>query len=155
VQGFYRAVLKLYPAEYRAAFASEMTEAFEEARISSGEGGPLKLILFAAREFAGLVRGLIVEYAAKWAAQDAYITSRCNAGHDSKLPAEVVEVQLRLEKVLRSMESAIAHHDFVKARLYSNEEHMTRALLHRLVNEYKLDKPIVLGNALPSSNGYA
>jgi hypothetical protein len=122
-----------------------MIEAFEEAHINIRKRGLAKLMLFAAREFTGLMKGLVLEHAAKWATQEAYITSRCASRRETGLPAEIVEVQVRLEHLLRSMEFAIAHHDFPKARFYSNEERITRVRLQRLVNEYPTKGDIFAG----------
>jgi hypothetical protein len=132
-----------------------MLEAFGETHVDIRDRGLVKPILFAGREFAGLARGLVLEHTAKWVAQRAYVTSRCAVRHDSELPTEIVDLQLRLEKVLRSMEAAIAQHDFPKARFYSNEEIKTRALLQKRLNQYERDKPIVFTGTRPSSGEYA
>lgn len=143
MQALYRAILRLYPPEYRAAFASEMIEVFEQASVNSGARSLPKRAWFAAREFTGLLKGVVSEHGAKWAAKDTYITSRCASRQDDELPAEIAEVRGRLEDLLRSMEFAIAHHDFPKARFYSNEERMTRALLERLIKQYGLGTQLI------------
>jgi hypothetical protein len=51
-------------------------------------------------------------------------------------------VQTCLERALASMEFAIVHHDFPKARFYSDQERVTRAQLRRLIREYNLERPI-------------
>ena len=136
MQRFYRAILGLYPAEYRSAFTTEMVEAFQEASASFRKRGLLEWIWFATREFAGLLKGAVAEHIAKWNTQDAYLTSRSASRPDSdEFPVEIVDIQRRLEHLIRSMEFAIAHHDFPKARFYSNEERIARALLQRLTNE--------------------
>ena len=132
MRGLYRIILSFYPAEYRAAFASEMIEVFDQVAADTRKRGVLKFISFLVSEFGGLAKGLVSERAAKWAAGEAYVTSRCAPRQDSEFPTEIAEAQRRLEFVLRSMEFAIAHHDFPKARFYSNEEYAARALLQRL-----------------------
>src|SRR4051812_21071848 len=132
MQSVYRAILWLYPAEYRATFADEMIEAFEQAKADSRKRGMLHLLAFAICELAGLVKGLFTERAVKLAAPEAYISSRSAPRQNTDVPVEIHDVQRHLEHLIRSMEHAIAYHDFPKARLYSNEERTTRALLQRL-----------------------
>ena len=128
----YRAILNLYPAEYRGTFASEMVIVFDRAnRTASGQGFP-KLTAFAIHECIGLLKGLMVEHTAKWWAQDGYITPHCTEQQNSELLLNVIQAEHQLQHLLRSMERAIAHHDFPLARFYSAEEHKTRALLERL-----------------------
>ncbi len=155
MQLFYRAILRLYPAEYRAVFAPEMLATFDQAAMDSRKRGVLHFVSFATREFAGLLKGLFAEQMAKWAAQEAYITSRSSSTDSTQLPAEIVEVQSRLAHLLRGMEFAIAHHDFPKARFYSNEERVTRAMLERLMDEYKQDSPLTVPTEVRRSSGYA
>lgn len=124
--------LSLYPAEYRAAFAAEMIVVFDQASADARKRGVLKGIRFSLFEFGGLLRGILAEHAAKWTDGEAYVTSRCTAKPHTGLPAEIVEAERHLEYVLRSMEFAIAHHDFPKARFYSNEEYAARARLRQL-----------------------
>jgi hypothetical protein len=135
VHKLYRVLLKLYPTEYQAVFAPEMTEVFEQASAEFKQRGLLGRIVFVTCECTGLLKGAAREHAAKWAAQDSYITSRCALRDSSEHRDEISQVQRRLGQLIRSMEFAIAHHDFPKARFYSDEERATRALLSRLVNQ--------------------
>jgi hypothetical protein len=132
----YRIILKVYPAEYRNAFGAEMIGVFDQARADARKRGALRFVLFMISEFSGLLKGLLREFAAKWASGEAYVTFRSTSRQLSEIPAEVIEVERHLEHVLRSMEFAIAHHDFPKARFYSNEEYAARARLERLRGEY-------------------
>jgi hypothetical protein len=131
MQGFYRAILRLYPTEYQVAFAPEMIQVFNQASVDFRKRGLLRLISFVAYEFTGLVKGMVSEHVAKWTAHDAYITSRSLPRRNTGIPAEIAQIQTRLEYALRSMESAIANHDFPKARRYSNEERVVRELLQK------------------------
>lgn len=142
MRNFYKAILALYPAEYRTAFAPEMLQTLEEAIADRRTRGRAAFLSFAVCELTGILTGLISEWMAKWTAREGYITSRCSPRSISDLPMEVVEVQQRLDRALASMVFAIAHHDFPKARFYSNEERVTRVLLQHLMNEYKLERPI-------------
>ena len=51
----YRWLLFLYPADYRAIFAEEMTNVFDEARAAAWKRGPWQSVAFCLREFTGLV----------------------------------------------------------------------------------------------------
>ena len=132
MQRAYRAILGLYPPEYRATFAPEMVEVFEQAKADAKKRGFVSFVLFAASELGGLLRGLVSERIRKSMAQEAYITSRSKCRQGTDASAEIKDVQRHLEHLIRAMEFAIAHHDFPKARFYSNEERNTRALLQRL-----------------------
>jgi len=139
VRKIYGAILRLYPAEYRAAFASEMMDTFEQSMADHNKNGRLRFLWFAACELGGLLKGVVVEQLAKRMAQDSYITSRCSVQPNTGLPAEIVEAQVDLERLLRSMEFAIAHHDFPKARQYSHEERIARARLEQLMRQHRED----------------
>ncbi len=132
----YEAVLRLYPAKFRAVFASEMIGVFEQAAADHKKMGMLAFLRFLVCEFAGLLKGLFAQHLAKVAAKDAYITSRCALQPKTGLPSDIFETQRHLEHLIRSMEFAIAHHDFPKARYYSHEERITRARLEQLMSQY-------------------
>src|SRR5476651_1931 len=55
------------------------------------------------------------------------------------LPDEVSEVQKRVKFITHRMESAIANHEFEKARFYSEEERKEKENLRGLRERYKLD----------------
>ena len=134
----YQTILCLYPAEYRAAFASEMLQILEQAWRDHQSRGRISFLSFTVRELTGLATGLVSEWTAKWSARDGYVTARCWPKNDPQLPADVAELQTQLRHALSSMEFAIAHHDFPKARFYSDEERVTRAKLERLLTQYSL-----------------
>lgn len=134
----YDGILRLYPAAYRQAFGSEMVQTMEQVAVDRRSRGRTALLSFAVSELTGLAAGLISEWTAKWSAREGYVTARCWPKDDPHLPADVVELQKRLRHALSSMEFAIAHHDFPKARFYSDEERVTRASLERLLAQYSL-----------------
>jgi hypothetical protein len=151
----YRAILRLYPAEHRSMFAPEMMETFDEAAADWRKRGSAAYICFSACELTGLLSGLITEWISKWTARDSYITSRCLSKQESNQPTEIVEIEKRLQRLIGCMEFAIANHDFPKARLYSDEERIVRAQLHRVMREYKLNEPAAPPAQQKKSNGYA
>lgn len=54
------------------------------------------------------------------------------------LPEEVADAQKRIRFIVQRMESAIANHEFEKARFYSDEERKERGNLKGLREKYKL-----------------
>src|ERR1700691_344149 len=57
----------------------------------------------------------------------------------SSLPEEITEVQKRIKFIVHRMDSAIANHEFEKARFYSDEERKERENLRALRDKYHLD----------------
>lgn len=55
------------------------------------------------------------------------------------LPPEIADVQKRIKFVVHRMETAIANHEFEKARFYSDEERKERETLRQLREKYNLD----------------
>ena len=56
------------------------------------------------------------------------------------LPDQVTEVQKPIKFIVHRMENAIANHEFVKARSYSDEERKERENLRALREKYHLDE---------------
>ena len=74
----YRAILWLYPANYRKIFGAEMMETFERAALDSRSAGSSTFRRFAGREFGGLLRGLCREWIAEMGgSRQLYTTARC------------------------------------------------------------------------------
>jgi ATP-dependent Clp protease ATP-binding subunit ClpC len=57
----------------------------------------------------------------------------------TSLPEEITEVQKRIKFIVHRMDSAIANHEFEKARFYSDEERKERESLRGLRDKYHLD----------------
>jgi ATP-dependent Clp protease ATP-binding subunit ClpC len=55
------------------------------------------------------------------------------------LPPEINEIQKRVKFIVHRMETAIANHEFEKARFYSDEERKERENLRQLREKYNLD----------------
>ncbi|MCH6552895.1 MAG: ATP-dependent Clp protease ATP-binding subunit [Acidobacteria bacterium] len=60
----------------------------------------------------------------------------------SSLPEEVTEIQKRVKFITHRMETAIANHEFEKARFYSDEERKEREKLRQLREKLNLDDAI-------------
>ncbi|MFZ1085230.1 MAG: ATP-dependent Clp protease ATP-binding subunit [Terracidiphilus sp.] len=57
----------------------------------------------------------------------------------TSLPEEITEVQKRIKFIVHRMDSAIANHEFEKARFYSDEERKERESLRAMRDKYHLD----------------
>ncbi|WP_420237293.1 ATP-dependent Clp protease ATP-binding subunit [Telmatobacter bradus] len=57
----------------------------------------------------------------------------------TSLPEEITEVQKRIKFIVHRMDSAIANHEFEKARFYSDEERKERETLRSMRDKYHLD----------------
>ena len=56
------------------------------------------------------------------------------------LPPEISDIQKRIKFIVHRMESAIANHEFEKARFYSDEERKERENLRQMREKYNLDE---------------
>lgn len=133
----YGALMRLYPARYRDAFAQEMTVVFERARRDAEASGSVQGLFFALRELGGLVKGLCVERMARLAAQDGYLNQHCIATGSMD---EITQTRVEIEKSIRAMEHAIAHHHFAEARLYSDQERAARTKLNQLISRQEISE---------------
>jgi ATP-dependent Clp protease ATP-binding subunit ClpC len=94
-----------------------------------------------------------LEFAAK--AADSYLPDRALPGkafelldaaaarvkmRQGALPDEVLDVQKRIRFIVHRMDSAIANHEFEKARFYSDEERKERENLRILREKHSLDE---------------
>jgi Clp amino terminal domain, pathogenicity island component len=65
-----------------------------------------------------------------------------NEKDEDLAPAEkLAKIKRRIDLILKRMESAIANHEFEKARFYSDEERKVREDLRLLGEQFDLDKP--------------
>jgi len=114
----YSTLLRLYPAEYRTLFESEMLGLLEEASAEQRGRGRAAFIWFSLRELAGLACGGGFEWIAKCGRSSRYLDSVPSGAE-------------RVEFLIRRMEYAIAHHQFAKARYYAEEERLEREKLRK------------------------
>ena len=120
----YAAVLRLYPVEFQQMFAVEMLRTFEQA--GAAKGG----FWFAAKEFAGLLRGAATEHFARLVGSRRYL----HRDFESALNASASECEIArlIQSVIGEMQCAIAHHDFPRARSCSEQEKRARRRLNEL-----------------------
>jgi hypothetical protein len=100
-------------------------------RAKTGARATLAYWRFAASELIGLLHGLPMEWFAKRTAGEEYLHSCSRSQRRRKLPTKEAEMERLLERLVRKMEFAIAHHDFPKARFYSAAGRKTRKKLER------------------------
>jgi hypothetical protein len=127
----YRCVLLLYPPEFRQQFSEEMLSVFEQRSGEHFANRRLMSFAFLLKEFFGAVKGAYVMW-----------LSKVRPIHHKRLqPAAAVgaaatptaaEVTMRHQTAIKNMVKAIAEHDFVNARRYSDEEARLKSLLQGL-----------------------
>jgi hypothetical protein len=133
----YRVLLRLYPADFRRQFSEEMISVFEQRageRFANRDSQP---VAWLAMEFLSIVKGAhtmwitrILPFQRNFSSSDAAETS-----------PTVAEVAHRRQAAIKAMCEAIAKHDFINARRYSNEE----ARLKHLLAE--MDRGISMGQS--------
>ena len=128
----YAALLRLYPAEHRQMFAAEMLDTFDQAATDWRARGVLAFACFAGWELTGLLHGLLSEWMAR--ETDLYLCRRARLQEEGDLPTDLAGMKRHLDTLVRNMEFAISHHDFPKARFYSEKERVVRQQLQRLVS---------------------
>ena len=158
-EAVYRALLRLFPKDYRSWFESEMLDAFERASGEQRAKSRFAYVRFVCVELAGLMLTGPVEWIAKLTTS-ASVRARSvpdlrmmrpagvpkemwfgsPVGGPSVVPDEVAEAEQRVEFCLRRMEHAIAHHDFLGARFYSNEDLKAREKLRALRAKYGISR---------------
>lgn len=127
----FRFCLFLYPREYRDRFAEEMMGVFEQARNDRREGSRGWYVRFLVGEVGGLIGGAATAWLDRPAAQTVPATSAA-----VNLPLDLLEAQQRIDRAIAGMVAAIAHHQFERARLLSDEERVARANLRTLRARY-------------------
>ncbi len=149
----YEVLLGLYPRDYREHFAAEMLAAFEEAFEDRRRQGRPRA-RFVAAELAGLVMGACFEWIAK-ITTDVSVRGRVVPDRllmrppgvsweahygpsSSMIPEEVRAAEQHVDLLVQRMVYAISHHDFERAREYSNQEREARENARVLRQRYHL-----------------
>ena len=129
----YRAIVAMYPEKYRDLFAAEMQTTYNEAAANAKRKGAMAHVRFVVREWVGAALGLLQERLASWTGGDSYMAESLTEIETAEPSANVSELQRRLRLLIQGIEWAIAHHDFVKARLYCERERVIRRRLEMLL----------------------
>jgi hypothetical protein len=151
----YEFLLRLYPRDYRAMFATEMSSAFEEASAERRREGWGVYARFALAELLGLAMGAGIEWIAKLTT-DSSARGRSlpdlllmrppgvswdahYAGAFLNAPEELSQAQERTGLLVKRMVHAISQRDFTGARRYSDEERQAREHLRLLREKYQIN----------------
>ncbi len=133
----YQALLRLYPAGYRANFGAEMLDAFEKASEDAQALGAAVFVRFVLTEFTSLANGAVAEWMSKLTGRTVYAPLLPVAG-EGTLPREVFEARRRVAMLTSGMTRAIAAGDFKRARDYSYEDRAARENLRRIGDRYNI-----------------
>jgi hypothetical protein len=102
LQRLYISLIQFFPFEYQALFATEIAEVFAGRLATARKQGRMAGAAFAVREILALLASVREERRIQQAQGVAYLSH--------------VQGPKRLQWLIRNMEHAIAHHDFVRAR---------------------------------------
>lgn len=139
----FRILLRLYPAGHQELLGEEMLCVFEQAAEEQRRRGRLAFVRFALAE----VISLVWEAAAARRLQntgDALDLRKMRppeVSHQQYVTAidEVLAARQLVAVNLARMQDAIACHEFVKARFYSDEERKARERLRVIHRKYRID----------------
>ena len=124
----YRFLLLLYPADFRMQFSDEMISVFEQRAGGRFANRDSKRAVWLASEFLSIVKGAHT----MWLSRILPIQGN-SLPSDAELSTEVsptiAEVTTRRQVAIKAMCRAIAKHDFIHARQYSDEEARLKYLL--------------------------
>lgn len=121
---FFEALLRLYPAQYRARFSREIRAVLEQSAAEHRTKGAFALITFYIGETTGLLAGIATEWTAKLTSSTHYLPPTA--------PDGIEQSRQRIALLMSQTDHAIAHHDFEGARFYSEEDRKERARLAQL-----------------------
>jgi hypothetical protein len=123
---FYRALLHLYPANFRRQFSEEMICVFAQRAGEGFANRKSAFVVFLLGEFSSIVRGAYIMWLANTLRSKP---SFSDAVDSTSEPLSIAEVARLRDTAIRNMVAAIACHDFNNARRYSYEEARLKTLL--------------------------
>jgi hypothetical protein len=126
-------LLLLCPAKFRQQFSGEMIWVFEQRAGEHFASRRLAFLAFLLREFSSIVKGACL----MWLSQVLPSESKGPRGDSAATATPILtltEIATQQEAAIKKMITAIAEHDFVGARRYSDEEARLKALLRDLEN---------------------
>lgn len=128
---FYRHLLWLYPPEFRKQFSEEMVSVFEQRAGELLANRKSVSFVFLLTEFSSIVKGAYVMWLANILPFDR---NRSESGSIAATTPilSVDEATKQRDIAIRKMVAAIADHDFVNARRYSDEEVRLKHVLEQL-----------------------
>lgn len=139
ISDFYRGLLRLYPADFHNEFSEEMHGVFEQKAAEHFASGGAASIAFVVKEFISIAKG---GYMMRMARTFAIYRDRFQRNNSqpttvalTQTPLTIAEATKQRDTAIKNMVTAIAEHDFPKARQYSYEEIRFKNLLKDLQNE--------------------
>jgi hypothetical protein len=158
----YETLLRLYPTDYKIAFAAEMLDTYLKAAQDCRAQGRLRFIQFACAEMLSVVIGAATEWISK-VTTDSSVRGRCLPDVRMMRPPgvpqrlwfagactnvnkgcnehEMIDAEKRIEIIIGQMVYAIANHDFPKARFYSDQERAAREHVRHLQEMPRCNNP--------------
>ncbi len=128
--GFFDFLLSLYPKDHREMFGAEMANVLRQAAQDRRSEGIAAYLWFTFFEIAGLLAGAVALRAATLAGR-----SRIKPVLWIPAASSVEETERLIQRSVDCMVRAIATHQFVKARFYSEVERKLRQRLEGLKGE--------------------
>jgi hypothetical protein len=143
ISDFYRGLLRLYPTDFQEQFSEEMLGVFEQRATEHFASGGTASIALVAKEFLGIAKGGCMMRMANIlpVRRSSRNNSQPSAVTPVHTPLTIAEATKQRDAAVRNMVTAIAGHDFPKARLYSYEEIRLKNLLRNLQSTLALRAP--------------
>jgi hypothetical protein len=125
----YRSLLRIYPSEFRQQFSEEMISVFEQRAAERFANGGSVSFAFLLTEFSGIVKGAYV----MWFSKIPRFDRKQSEFGPTTTPILTAEEATKLRShAIQKMVAAIADHDFVTARRFSDEEVRLKHVLEEL-----------------------
>ena len=134
IGGFYRGMLWLYPSGFRKQFSEEMISVFEQRageRFADRESGSFAFLLI---EFSSILKGACI----MWLGKIRPINRKRTASDSALITTAALSFEDATKQrglAIHNMVAAIADHDFVNARRYSDEEARLKQVLEELQSD--------------------
>ena len=135
----YEVLLGLYPAEVRTSFAPEMSDVFAQVAEDRRREGWFPFAAFVVGELVALLIGAAGAHrTARHPVLDLRMMRPPGISREVYGTAldELIAAQRLVDLNLGRMQQALARHDFVKARFYSDEDRKARMNLRVLRRRY-------------------
>jgi hypothetical protein len=107
---FYRALLWLYPKDFREQFCEEMFSVFQQRAGEHFANGRFASIVLVVLESTGVVRGAYIMWTAKILPKNRS-TSRSDTDTPTHGPLTIAEAAKQRDAAIQNMVAAIAAHD--------------------------------------------
>jgi hypothetical protein len=141
---FYRGFLSLYPADFHKQFSEEMLGVFEQTAADHFANGGTASIALVVKEFLSIAKGASIMRMSKVFAPPRN-NSQPSTVTPTHTPLTLAEASQQRDAAIKNMVTAIAGHDFPKARQYSYEEIRLKNLLRDLQKEVPVARMETVG----------